>query len=379
MKKIFLAFLLIAASGVCGYARDVRVLLKDGVERKGELAVTSEDSVFIKFKNGVTRKFALADIESVIDEATGKDILGSLSAGDKAAEEKAPAAAIAPKAPEAEKTPPPVKAPEAEKAPEAAKAPEAEKAPPAKKPAAPRKPSDYFQPKSAGKAMPDNMMGWMSARYDAKTLLGMKWEHPDKARLNYAFEKNNYVPRAGFLAGGAERRGPAARLEIVPFGNFYDGDAWTNTTDSYLELRYAKAGAGAAWNIGYISYSETREFWDFDSAFTEVDKFCKTDAKVIYAALVLALPIPTFTYYGFVGPAIASYDYSETGTITPWLGAPTLIDSQKSGTAPTWLGGLGFSLRADSGLGVFGEFKHIAGSGDYPGGNTFGFGASFGF
>lgn len=351
MKKIFLALLLVAASGVCGYARDVRVLLKSGGERRGELTVTNEDSVFIKFKNGIVRKFAFADITSVLDEATGEDLTASVIAGAKAQERPQTAG----------------------KEPEAAKAPEVKKALPA------RRAADGYQPKAPARALPDNVLGWMSARYGAKTLLGLKWEHPDKARLNYVFEKTNYLPRAGILAGSAERRGPEGRLEIVPVGSFYDADAWDNTTDSYLEVRYAKAGAGAAWNAGYINYSETREFWDFDSSFTETDKFTQTEASVIYTSIVLALPIPNFTYYGFIGPAIASYDYSESGTITPWLGATTPISSQKSGTVPTWLGGVGFSIRADSGFGVFGEFKHIAGSGDYPGGDSLGLGLSLGF
>lgn len=351
MKKIFLALLLGAVSGVCGYARDVRVLLKDGGERRGELAVTNEDSVFIKFKNGIVRKFAFADITSVLDEATGEDLTTSVIAG--------------------------------------AKAPEVKKAPPA------RKAANSYQPKAPAKALPDNALGWMSARYDAKTMLGFKWEHPDKARLNYVFEKNNYLSRAGILAGSAERRGPEGRLEIVPVGSFYDADAFDNVTDSYLELRYAKAGAGASWNIGYISYSETRDDWIYDVSdsgadtyITDGDKFKTTDASVIYASLVLALPIPNFTYYGFAGPAIASYDYSETGTATvdgylsafPWFSTSSVaFDAQKSGTVPTWLAGVGFSLRAGSGFGVFGEYKHIAGSGDYPGGDIFGLGLSLGF
>lgn len=351
MKKIFFALLLVAASGVCAYARDVRVLLKDGAERKGELAVTNEDSVFLKFKNGIVRKFAFADIASVLDDATGEDLTASLIAGAKAREKTQPAA----------------------KEPEAAKTPEVKKVTPA------RKAADSYQPKAPARALPDNVLGWMAARYDAKTLLGLKWEHPEKARLNYAFEKSNYLPRAGILAGSAERRGPEGRLEIVPVGVFNDVDAWTNTTDSYLELRYAKAGPGAAWNVGYISYSETREFWDFDSSFNEIDKLSKTEASVVYASIVLALPIPNFTYYGFAGPAIASYDFSETGTLTPWLGAPTPISTQESGTAFTWVAGLGFSLRADSGFGVFGEYKHLAGTGAYLGGDTLGLGLSLGF
>lgn len=352
MKKIFLALLLLAVSGVRGYARDVRVLLKDGVERKGELTLTNEDSLFLKFKNGVVRKFAFAEVASVSDEATGEDITASLAAGAKPAETK---------------TQP------AEKAPEEPKAPEARKAPPA------RRTADTYQPKAPAKALPDNVLGWMSARYDAKTMLGFKWEHPEKARLNYAFQKNNYLPRAGILAGAAERRGPEGRLEISPAAYFNDVDAWTNTTDSYLELRYAKAGTGAAWNVGYIKYSETREFWDFDSSLTETDKISKTDASVVYASIVLALPIPNISYYGFAGPAIASYDFSETGTLTPWLGAPVPISTQESGTAFTWVAGLGLSIRADSGFGVFGEYKHIAGTGAYLGGDALGFGLSLGF
>ena len=358
MKKIFLALLLVAVSGVCGYSRDVRVLLKDGVERRGELTVTNEDSLFIKFKNGVVRKFAFAEIASVSDEATGEDLTASLVPGARPAEKKAPPAQTAPPA---------------AKAPEEPKAPEAKKALPA------RRPADTYQPKAPARALPDNALGWMAARYDAKTMLGFKWEHPEKARLNYVLERNHYLPRAGVLAGTAQRRGPEGRLEIVPAGFFNDADAWTNTTDSYLELRYAKAGPGAAWNVGYISYSETREFWDFDSSFNEIDKLSKTEARVVYASIVLALPIPTFTYYGFAGPAIASYDFSENGTLTPWLGAPTPISTQESGTAFTWVAGLGFSLRAASGLGVLGEYKHIAGSGAYPGGDSMGFGLSMGF
>lgn len=370
MKKTFLAVLLVAASAVCGDARDVRVLLNDGVERKGELAVTDTDAIFLKFKNGVTRKFFFSAITSVKDEETGKEILPDLLAEGKASASAEPA-------------------PAAQKAPEQQKAPAAVKPPPA------RKASDTYQPRSAQKALPDNVLGWMSARYDAKTMLGFKWEHPDKARLNYAFERNNYFSKAGLLAGSEERRGPAALLEIMPTASFYDSNAFSQTTDSYLEVRYAQTGAGMSWSAGYIKYSETRDDWIYsftDTAggysYMDGDKFRKTEAGVIYASLLLATPSKPFAWYAYAGPALASYTYTESGTATmrsvvyfPYSSTTSIVnfDASKSGTAATWLGGFGFSLRAAGGFGLFGEYKYIAGSGKYLGGGSLGAGLSFGF
>ncbi len=403
MKKIFIVLFLLTASGVCGYARDVRVLLKDGVERKGELTVTNEDSVFIKFKNGVVRKFPFANIDSVTDEETGKDILPSLVAESKSAAEKASETGRA----AAEKTPAEsaVKAPEAEKAtaaektPAAEKVPEAEKVPAAKKTPAVRKAADTTQSKILHKPFSDNVMAWMAARYDAKTMLGFKWEHPDKARLHYAFEDNNsygYGKRTGFLAKSAAGSGPAGHLDIVPVASVFDSAAASANTNSYLEARYARTGAVASWNAGFITYSETinDDIFDYTQTssgddFLSGSKLRKTNASVVYASLLLTLPIQNFAYYGFIGPAVVSYDYSESGTFTndhyalPFYTLTTttgVFSAKKSGTILTWILGVGFSFRlSDSGFGIFGEYKHLPQAGTYPGADIMGAGLSFGF
>lgn len=266
MKKIFLAVLLVASLGVCGYSRDVRVVLKNGLERKGELTATNEDSVFIKFKNGKVRKIPFAEITSVLDVKTKADILDTIRAEGKApaeetpAAEEPPAAAAAPAAPEAadsapqkpvvrvvlktglerkgiltasnedsvfikfkngktrkipfaeitsvidtktnkdilssiqagstaaaEEAPAAEETAAAEEAPVAAKAPAAVKAPAVEEDSAVLEAADTLQPKALKqKGLPDNLMGWMSARYGTKAMLGMKWETPVKAKEYYA-------------------------------------------------------------------------------------------------------------------------------------------------------------------------------------------------
>lgn len=349
MKKIFLALLLVAASGVPGYSRDVRVLLKSGGERKGELALTSEGSVSLKFKNGQTQKLNFSDIDSVIDEATGKDILSSIEAEGKAAEGKAR---------EVKKTP------------------------------VSRKAADNFAVKSPRKALPDNVMGWMAERYDAKTMLGFNWEHPYKAKIHYAFEKGNSGPGAGFLAPSGAGRTHSGRLDFMPVSGFLDSKALDIKTNSYLELRYSKAGAGAAWNIGYIKYSETRhdDVLSFTgNDFITGDKYRKTDASVLYASLLLTLPVKNLSYYGYFGPAVVSYDYSETGAysdynFTTFTTTPGAFAAKKSATTATWIAGFGGALRlSDSGFGIFGEYKHLPASGSFAGADNLGAGLSFGF
>jgi len=254
MKKTILALLMVVSLGVCGYSRDVRVVLKNGLERKGELTATNEDSAFIKFKNGKVRKIPFTEITSVIDMKTKTDIFSTIQAEGKIPPEETPAAAAAPAAPEAaessaqanpsvrvvmktgterkgllvatdedsvfvkfkngktrkiliaditsvidtqankdilssiqaeskttEETPAGVKATAADDAPAAAKAPTVEKG------SAVQDVAGSFTPTpSKQKGLPDNLMGWMAARYGSKTMLGLKWENPDKAKGHYA-------------------------------------------------------------------------------------------------------------------------------------------------------------------------------------------------
>ena len=144
----------------------VRVVMKTGLERKGILAASNEDSIFIKFKNGKTRKIPISEVTSVIDTKTNKDILSSIQVESAAAAEEAPAA---------EETA------AAEEPPAAAKAPAAETG------SAVLEAADTLQPKaSKQKGLPNSLMGRMSARYGTKAMLGMKWENPDRAKEYYA-------------------------------------------------------------------------------------------------------------------------------------------------------------------------------------------------
>jgi len=239
---------------------------------------------------------------------------------------------------------------------------------------------------SSQKGLPDNIMQWMSERYDAKTMLGFKWQNPGKAKIHYALEKNNYGGKAGFPGSSAARRAQGGRLDIMPFAGFYDADAWTTQTDSYMEIKYSKTGARASWNIGYMKYTETREDWIFDITsagdFFTATKFRRTDANVLYASFVLTLPLKNLSYYGFAGPAIVSYDYAETGSHTTYSfpAVTGVYDANKSETRATWVAGIGATLRFfDSGFGIFWEYKHMPEAGYFPGMDNIGAGLSLGF
>lgn len=217
------------------------------------------------------------------------------------------------------------------------------------------------------KALPDNMMEWMSERYNAKTMLGFKWKNPAKARLNYALARNNHGV-AGISGSPAAKRGPGARLDIIPYAGFYAENAWENKTNSYLEARYSKPGRGASWNAGYIKYSETRYYWTW----TYGDQYRKTDAGVLFTSLLLTLPIKSLSYYAYGGPALASYDNEVV--------YPGVSYSKKSGTIATWIAGIGWALSlSDTGFGVFAEYKHMPETGDFAGMDNFGLGFSLGF
>ena len=351
MKKIFLALFLVAASGVCGYSREVSVILKNGVERKGELTATDDKSVFIRFKNGKVKKFDIAEIDSVIDKGTNKDILSSIQAASDAADEKT---------------------------------------------STDRDAAGSFPPKASNqKALPDNIMGWMSRRYDAKTMLGFKWENPDKAKIHYALEKNNFGGKAGFMGSAAQKKAPGARLDLMQVAGFFDESAWETTTNSYIEIKYTKPGARTSWNIGYIKYSETRDDWISEISYdgsvldsTDGDKYRKTEASVLFASLVLAKPAKHLSCYAYGGPAIVSYDYTETGGVTvehtaypaATISNYVTFNTNKSATAVTWILGIGGAFRfSDKGLGVYMEYKHMPATGYFAGMDNFGLGLSFGF
>lgn len=370
MKKIFLAFLMVAALSVCGYSRDVRVVMKSGLERKGALTATNEDSVFIKFKNGRVRKIPFTEITSVIDAKINADILSAIQAEGKVPAERTPAA---------------VKAPAAEKGSAVLEA------APGFTPAA-----------SKQKGLPDNLMGWMAERYGSKTMLGLKWEHPTKAKNQYVAENNAAFafalanpgmqkPRSRGRSAAAVN-GPAASLDIAFTASFVS-DAFTDpVVNSYLDVKFrqnAKPGGMTCWNIGYLKYSVTEDVWDDVGGGYQPQT---TKASVVSATFVLAMPT-AFSLYGFAGPAMVSYDKTSTGagTTTPgyidwsipaWV--PEVYtpgaESTTSGTAITWIAGMGYSLRlSDSGFGIFAEFKHIPETGNYPGMTNMGLGLTLGF
>ena len=239
-------------------------------------------------------------------------------------------------------------------------------------------------------------MEWMSGRYSSKTMLGFKWENPDKAKVHYAFAKNNSVRHTGFLGKSAESRGSGARLDITSLASFYDADALDTTTNSYLEIKYTKPGAGTSWNIGYIKYSETRNDWIYDYSYaglivdsTDGDKYRTTEANVLFGSLVFTMPIKNLSYYVYGGPAMVSYDYTETGSYTTqhddyntwtFTSSSGLYDTKKSATTTTWIAGVGGAIRlSDSGFGIFAEYKHMPETGSFAGIDNMGVGVSFGF
>ena len=257
--------------------------------------------------------------------------------------------------------------------------------------------ADYSPQKtSTQQALPDNLMEWMSRRYDSKTMLGFKWENPDKAKIHYAFAKNNSGQHSGFLGKSAESRGSGARLDIMPLASFYDANALDTTTNSYLEIKYTKPGAGASWNIGYLKYSETRNDWIYDLSsagntldITDSDEYRTTKANVLFGSLVFTLPIKNLSYYAYGGPAFVKYEYTVTGTYSTdhyvWVpyahtSSAGVLNTKKSATTTTWIAGVGGALRlSDSGFGIFAEYKHMPETGSFAGIDNLGAGVSFGF
>ncbi len=253
-----------------------------------------------------------------------------------------------------------------------------------------------FQPQAQAvqKGLPDNVMDWMSRRYPPKVLLGMKWQNPEKARASYVTEWN--APALSGLAPGSRQPGkpgqPRSRLEILPMGESMDADS---TSTSYAEIRFRRPGGLAAWNFGYISYSEKLEAstYDFSVSATSIDtyesyKSMQNEAAVAYASLGVYLDVEAASFYAFAGPAVASYDYTEEGTtlaesdliVPPFttISTPGVIDLSKSGTKLTWVAGLGYSVNFGR-MGLFAEYKSVRGSGPYKGLDAMGAGISIGF
>ncbi|MEI7528076.1 MAG: hypothetical protein WCK76_03965 [Elusimicrobiota bacterium] len=389
----------------------ITIVLKNGVERKGELAAYGKDAVFIRFKNGKIKRISVAEISSVFDKETNEDILASLCGGPGAdAEENAEAQASG-KTGAAGET--------AEENAAAQAAAEKSAAAPAAggktvaAPAAPGKGAILQEAAGKGqlkfpapKALPDNLMEWMAARYGAKTMLGLKWQNPNKARLHYAMEKDS-IPGYGagsFSVAGkpsalhgrsAGKKMPSARFDIMPYAQLDDIDATDVKTGSYLEMRITKPGTWVSWNMGYLKFSETatEDVYDLIQSVNTIDvtsgvRTRNTDASAVYASLVLSLPIENFSYYFFIGPALVSYDNVESGVSTlehvvffPYsdTSTPGTFDAKKSGTATTVMAGVGFAFRSASGFGIFGESKFIQEAGSFRGVDSFGAGLSFGF
>ncbi|MDO8806052.1 MAG: hypothetical protein Q7R35_16670, partial [Elusimicrobiota bacterium] len=270
----------------------------------------------------------------------------------------------------AAETPAEEETPAAEAAPVAAKAPAAVKAPAVKEVAA-----SFTPTASKQKALPDNLMGWMSARYGSKTMLGLKWENPNKAKNQFVAENNaalayslaNPGMQAGFRRRSAAAvKGPAASLDIALSASFMSDSLAEPVTNSYLDVKYrqnAKPGGFTSWSINYLKYSVSDELWD-DTNYVYLPQ--TTEASVLSATLVLAMP-SAFSIYGFAGPAMVSYDR-------------TVLTAKESGTATTWMAGMGYSLKSPkSGFGIFVELKHVAEAGAYPGMTTGGMGVTIGF
>ena len=233
-------------------------------------------------------------------------------------------------------------------------------------------------------------------------MLGLKWENPNKAKIEYVAENKAALAYAlanpmiaskpGVRRVSARKKPITGRLDLMPFAKDMDADT---TVDSHRDIKYA--GPGAPWNIGYIKSSKTTEEFIYDYSYAnnilttdDGTKYRQTEASVLFGSFVLTLPVENFAYYAFAGPAIVSYDYTETGSHTtdtdlyvfPFTSTstPGVYDAKKSGTAVTWILGLGMSLRlTDSGFGLFGEYKYIPESGDYLGLSCMGAGLSFGF
>ena len=390
----------------------ITIVLKNGVERKGELAAYGKDAVFIRFKNGKIKRISAAEISSVFDKETNEDILASLCGGPGAdAEENDEAQASGKSGAAGETVEENVAAPAAAEKSAAAPAAGGKIVAAA---AAPGKGAILQEAAGKGqlkfpapKALPDNLMEWMAARYSAKTMLGFKWQNPNKARLYYAREKDN-VPGLGAVSSGvagkpsglhggsAVKKMPGTRFDIMPYAQLDDIDATDVKTGSYIEMRVIKPGTWVSWNMGYLSFSETvtEDVQDLIQSGNTMDvtsgvRTRNTDASVVYASLVLSLPIENFSYYFFVGPAMVSCDNEETGvsTIDHYdfsnhlndTSTPGTFDAKKSGSATTVMAGVGFAFRSASGFGIFGESKFIQEAGSFKGVDSFGAGLSFGF
>jgi hypothetical protein len=75
--KIILATVILLCSQAAD-AAEVRLLLKNGVTRSGEMVEGNSRGVVLKFKNGRTRQFDAADIVSLKEKGSNKNILGEI-------------------------------------------------------------------------------------------------------------------------------------------------------------------------------------------------------------------------------------------------------------------------------------------------------------
>lgn len=238
--------------------------------------------------------------------------------------------------------------------------------------------------------LPTELLWWMSERYDAKTLIGLKWKNMDKAKLSWAINRAQIpVVRGGSLffarEPGAIQRSrrtdkiPSMRMDISPAilqtspdVSYYYG---TYTYDVY-DIKLTVLGSILGWNVGYskVSMGHDDLFWWGEKE--------TTTGNILFASLVLSPPAESIAPYLYFGPARVKYTYSKTTTdidfdpIT-WSLVTTTSSFEKSKSVFTWILGVGFSYTfPGSGLGFFMEYKHIPEVDDFVGIDNFGLGFS---
>lgn len=249
------------------------------------------------------------------------------------------------------------------------------------------KPAPLFQNTVKQRELPPELLEWMSERYDAKTLRGLKWKNLDKARLSLTLNRMEaYTAKPGSLfsagkSGGVRNTGPAARrsamrLDISPAAmqkSFY-----TDVTSDTYDIKLTGLGGAVGWNAGYSKVSETEDYsaWSGGTSSTKAD--------VLFASMVFSAPTAGgFAPYLFAGPARVKYTYSETTTDITFdpLGPPWWITTtsslSKSDTVLTWIMGVGAAYTLPgSNLGFFMEYKHIPEAGYFNGLDNLGLGVS---
>lgn len=248
-------------------------------------------------------------------------------------------------------------------------------------------PDALFQNNIKQRALPPELLGWMSERYDANTLRGLKWENLDKARLSLTLDRmKSYGAKTGGLfytgsSGGLRDTGPAARrssvrLDISP--SAMQDSFYTDVTSETYDIKLTGLGGAVGWNAGYSKVSETE---DYSSSWSG-DKYT-TKADVLFASLVFSAPAGGFAPYLFAGPARVKYTYSETTASSvfnpggpPWW-LTTTSSLSRSDTVLTWILGAGAAYALPGGgFGFFMEYKHIPEVGDFSGVDNLGFGVS---